>query len=294
MTRPRGFIDDWRPRQKSLVLLAQIEAIIAVYDMALTIRQIFYRLVARYFYEKTEPAYKNLAELLNKARRARRIPMEAIRDDGSVNYYPRFYRDADDFLKSLRDDIAGFRLDRQKGQRCRLVVMCEAVGMAPQLYEITERYGIPVLSSGGFDSTTDKHRLGEEWACADPPVCVLRIGDYDASGASMHMALMEDVIAFAQAYGGNVEFVQVAITPEQARSRNLPSAPPKETDKRVIHFTDTETWQAEALDPADLARILEDAILERLDYDVYLAVLAEEEKIRHVLASRLGLDGPPR
>jgi hypothetical protein len=40
----------------------------------------FYRLVARCLYEKTERAYKNLAELSNKARRARRIPMSAIRD----------------------------------------------------------------------------------------------------------------------------------------------------------------------------------------------------------------------
>jgi hypothetical protein len=39
--RPRGFIDDWRPYQKSLDLLVQVEAIIAQYQMALTIRQIF-------------------------------------------------------------------------------------------------------------------------------------------------------------------------------------------------------------------------------------------------------------
>jgi hypothetical protein len=289
MTRPRGFIDDWRPHKKSLALLDQIDSIIAVYQMALTIRQIFYRLVARYFYEKTEHAYKNLAELLNRARRARRIPMDAIRDDSSVSYYPVYYRDAEDFLASVRDDLSRFRLDRQKGQRRRLVVMCEAAGMAPQLFQLTEPYGIPVLSGGGFDSTSDKHRLGENWAYEKPPVTVLRIGDYDASGQSMHMSLMEDVIAFAEYFGGEVEFVQVAITPEQARERNLPSAPPKATDKRGVHFTDTETWQAEALDPNELAQILERAILDRLDYAAYEAVLAEEEETRRTLMMRLGL-----
>ena len=125
-------------------------------------------------------------------------------------------------------------IGRRRNRRRRLAVMCEAAGMAPQLYRITEPYGIAVLSGGGFDSIPDKHRLGEEWAAVGQPVTVLRIGDYDASGASMHIALMEDVIAFAQEYGGDVEFVQVAITPEQARSRNLPSSPPKPTPRRTF------------------------------------------------------------
>src|SRR5262249_43975470 len=95
--------------------------------------------------------------------------------------------------------------------------------------------------------------------------------------------------AFAVHYKGDVEFVPVAITPEQARTRNLPSAPPKPTDRRGSHFTDTETWQAEALDPNDLARILEDAIEAQLDRDVYDAVLDEEKEARQAVISRLGL-----
>jgi hypothetical protein len=58
--RPRGFIERWNPRQKSLDLLKHVEAIIADYKMALTIRQIFYRLIARYNYPKIQLAYDNL------------------------------------------------------------------------------------------------------------------------------------------------------------------------------------------------------------------------------------------
>lgn len=286
--RPRGFMADWQPRRKSRELLEQIDAILATYEMALTIRQIFYRLVARYSYEKTERAYKNLAELLNKARRARRIPMEAIRDDGFVSHEPFFYRGIDHFLASLRRDVETLRLDRQQGQRRRLVVMCEAGGMAGQLYDVTEPFGIPVLSAGGFDSTTDKHRLGEIWGEAAQQTTVLRIGDYDPSGETMSAVLLEDVGAFVEHYGGDLELVQVAITPEQARSRNLPSAPPKETDNRGRYFTDTETWQAEALDPRELAGVLGQAIEERFDRDAYATVLREEDEIRGSLMSRFG------
>jgi hypothetical protein len=288
MTRPRGFVEEWRPYRKSRELLGQIEAIIAEYTTALTVRQIFYRLVARHGYDKTERAYNNLAELLTRARRARRIPMDAIRDDGFTSHYPLCWRGVDDFLDYLRRRAASFRLDRQQGQARRLVVMCEAAGMAPQLYRVTEPYGITVLSAGGFDSLTDKHRLAEEWSRLRQPTTVLRIGDYDPSGASMGIAFAEDIGDFAVDYGGDVDFVVVAITPEQARDRNLPSAYPKTTDRRAVHFTDSETWQAEALDPNELAQILEDAILTRLDRAVYEIVLAEEEEHRQAVISRLG------
>src|SRR5215469_16745508 len=41
--------------------------------------------------------------------------------------------------------------------------------------------------------------------------------------------------------------------------RGLPSAPPKATDKRSA-FEDDETWRFEALDPADLARVVAEAV----------------------------------
>ncbi|MGX1266877.1 hypothetical protein [Streptomyces phaeoluteigriseus] len=41
------------------------------------------------------------------------------------------------------------------------------------------------------------------------------VGDYDQSGEHMFSSLAEDVIAFAEASGGEVAFARVAVTPEQ-------------------------------------------------------------------------------
>jgi hypothetical protein len=84
MTRPRGFMAGWEPRASSLALIEHVNAVLDDYaaQVPLTVRQIFYRLVGAYGYEKTEQAYKRLGELLNKARRARLIDMDVIRDDG--------------------------------------------------------------------------------------------------------------------------------------------------------------------------------------------------------------------
>jgi hypothetical protein len=58
-TKPRGFIEAWRPQPKTEALLGQVKAILEEYrdHLPLTIRQIFYRLVGAHSYEKTDLAY---------------------------------------------------------------------------------------------------------------------------------------------------------------------------------------------------------------------------------------------
>ncbi|HEX9535843.1 MAG TPA: hypothetical protein VF924_10240 [Stellaceae bacterium] len=269
--RPRGFIKDWRPRSEALALLNQAKAVLVEYaeQLPLTLRQIFYRLVGVYAYEKSEQAYKRLTELLNKARRAGLVDMSAIRDDGFTSDQPYFFESVDDFLDAVGSWAGRLWFDRQRGQERRLVVWCEAAGMVPQLARIARPFGIEVCSSGGFDSLTDKHRIGQLWA--DSAVTVLHIGDHDPSSVHVFSSLAEDIEEFAAAYGGDVEFVRVAVTPEQAALYNLPSAPPKPTDNR--RFEGNETWQAEALDPRTLAEILTAAIEKRFDRALYEAVL---------------------
>jgi hypothetical protein len=74
--RPRGIIA-WNPHPKTHLLLDQVIAILDEYAdyLPLTLRQIFYRLVGVYKYDKDEKAYERLGETLNKARRARIISM---------------------------------------------------------------------------------------------------------------------------------------------------------------------------------------------------------------------------
>jgi hypothetical protein len=107
---------------------------------------------------------------------------------------------------------------------------------------------------------------------------VLHLGDHDPSGVHVFSSLAEDIEEFAADYGGDVEFVRVAVTPEQTRQYNLPSAPPEATDRRS--FEGNETRQCEALDPRILAAILQAAIDERFDRDLYGQVLEEEVETR--------------
>src|SRR2546425_13317287 len=82
-TRVRGYAP-WTPDPRSYELIERVQTIRAEYETALTIRQVFYRLVGKYGYEKTEQAYERLIDKMNRARRCGMLAWEDFRDDGDI------------------------------------------------------------------------------------------------------------------------------------------------------------------------------------------------------------------
>ena len=291
-TRARGFAP-WCPRPASLELVRAVQEVLAEYrdHLPLTIRQTFYRLVATRGFDKTENAYTRLCETVNRARRAGLIRFAAIRDDGPARYEPANYADSASFLAEMRADAQRCRLDRQDGQPVRLWVLCEAGGMAPMLARVANPYGVPVLTSGGFDSLTAKHGLAHELAGAmdmGAPAEALHMGDLDPSGEHLFTSLAEDVGAMCEALcGARPRFTRLAVTRQQADRLGLPTSPPKPTDRR--RFTG-DTVQCEAIAPDMLEGILRDAIEARRNAATARAVLEREAEMRADLLAMLGGD----
>jgi hypothetical protein len=184
--RPRGFVEKWNPRAHTRVLLDQVNDVLADYadQLPLTIRQVFYRLVGVYQYEKSERAYNRLSEMLATARRARVISMDDIRDDGFVSKRGLFYDDLPDFLETMMHLAKNLRLDRMVGQSRRIVVWCEATGMVPLLERIAEPYGIEVCSSGGFDPSLINTGSGKNGKTTRSPSYTLAITTVPESGST--------------------------------------------------------------------------------------------------------------
>jgi hypothetical protein len=284
--RVRGFAP-WRPQAKTRVLLDQVLQVLATYSnlLPLTGRQIFYRLVATTGYDKTEPAYKRLLELLNRARRARIIEMAAIRDDGAISAGDDRFSSGQDFLKSCQHWAASFQLDFMQYQPHHVEVLCEAGGMVPQLERVAEPYGVAVRSSGGFDSTTVKHQLGRLYGTQSKPVVVLHVGDLDPSGEHICSNLAEDVGAFTSHYGGELSVLRIAVTEDQQAAFDLPTAPTKPTDRRS--FSAAFTVQAEALPPDALASIVRNAIEQQLDMAALAQAIDHQQVLRADLQRRV-------
>ena len=303
-TRPRGFAP-WSPEPQNIAILEMIQAVLDEYadHLPLTMRQVWYRLVGTRGFAKTEKAYKQLLEIGNRARRAGMLRFDDIRDDGVQIKRPYMLDDMKDGVRNIVATAECYRLDRQKGQWRRLLVMCEAGGMIPQLERVCDPYSIPVQSSGGFDSTTAKHALARQVVDDGAGgTLVLHIGDHDPSGVHVFSSLAEDIGAFVRAMGGSVDFGRLAVTPAQIIELNLPTAPAKETDRRSFAGVGDDpnaTVQAEAIPPDVLARIVEERIQRHMDLDLYHEVLAQEDRERQRLVSaasklRAGMPGRPK
>jgi hypothetical protein len=285
-TRVRGFAP-WRPIARTQALLETVEAIQAEYPayLPLTIRQIFYRLVGVHDYPKTERSYKNLCEILNRARRSMLIEFAAIRDDGITKRVPHYWKDAAQLIETFVSAAESFTLHRQHCQPRHLVFAVEAAGMVPLVEQIAKPYGITVISSGGFDSTTAKYAMAQTLSEFPEPE-VLHIGDHDPSGVHVFFSMAEDVQAFVASLSAvsAPRFTRLAVTPEQITELALPTAPPKETDRRSF---EGETTQVEAIPPDVLAGIVLGAITTRLDQAAYNTVLNHEERTKAQLRRTL-------
>jgi hypothetical protein len=290
VSRPRGYIAHYRPRPSTRALLDNVQAVLAEYRDALplTCRQVFYRLVGKYDYDKTEDAYARLCEHMSNARRARLIPFDSIRDDGVLGGPPAaHYADASEFWSVVQAEARRATLDVLITQRIYVELLCEAGGMVPQLRRVADRFSVPVYSSGGFDSLTAKRSIVERIVQSGRPAIVLHLGDFDPSGVSIFDVLTEDVTAFLSEDepGLSVEFVRLALTAEQIREYELPTAPPKRSDSRSAGWT--ETCQLEALPPDELAAITRTALERHLDMNRVRDRWAESEQFRNTLTDRI-------
>jgi hypothetical protein len=278
--RPKGYAS-WRPQAKSQVLLEQVHAVLGEYSeqLPLTVRQVFYRLVGAHGFDKTEAAYERLGNLLVRARRARVIDFDDIRDDGVVSYSSRWHASVEDFWDDAVARARDYRRDRQDGQRYRIEVWAEAASMAPQLARVADRFSVPVFSSGGFSSLSAVRLIASRALNRSVPTVILHLGDWDPSGESIFEAAT-DAAAFVEAdrviQPQRIIAQRVALTAEQVAAYGLPTAPPKRSDSRSAKWSG-ETCQLEALAPDDLARIVERSIRRLVDQDVLRAEITLED-----------------
>jgi hypothetical protein len=125
LTRARGYIEAYRPQRATVELIAMAQEVLEAYRQywPLTARQVFYRLVGAYGYDKTEAAYGRLCHHLANARRGKRVPFSAIRDDGVTTFNLDHYDGPDAFrarVKRVDQDATGATIKMSARRRCRI------------------------------------------------------------------------------------------------------------------------------------------------------------------------------
>jgi hypothetical protein len=267
--------------------------------LPLTVRQIFYRLVGAFGYPKTERAYERLGNYLVRARRAGKVPFEAIRDDSASVMDHLHFDGEDEFYAHVHRLGRNYTQDKLAGQGHKIRLHCEAEGMMPQMHAALEDFSVPVYSCSGFDSLTARRDLArwfhDSYVYEGKTPVMLHLGDYDPDGESIFESLAEDVWAFLSkdapglvARHDRAELlVRVALTEEHVSAFGLPTAPPKKTSSRTKRWPGSATCQLEALKPDDLSRVVVRKVLDYIDSEVLDADRAAEVTARRNIAGAL-------
>ena len=261
---------DW-PR-----LLTRAAAIVESYDTLVTLRQLFYRLVAAELLPNTTNADKSLSRYTAEARRDGTFP--ALMDRGrTIHRYRTFTSPtaARRWLSSI------YRRDRTDGQSVSLYLGVEKAGIVAQLQAWFGDLGVPVLALGGYGSQTYVDDVIADVRDSDRPAVLLYAGDHDPSGEDID----RDFIARTDCWD---EVRRVALTAAQVTEYDLPPQPGKETDSRAHAFIQRHgrlvQVELDALPPEILQSLYTDAIALFWDDDAYRAALEQEA------ADRQGLD----
>ena len=249
-------------------ILEGAEEIVYGYSTGVTLRQLFYRLVAAQLLPNTSSAYKGLSSKTAAARREGDFP--DLIDRGREIHRASSWRSPAHAVESLARQ---YRLDRTAGQDVSVYVGVEKAGLVMQLESWFGELGIPIIALGGYSSQTFVDDVVADVEDQDREAVLLYGGDFDPSG--------EDIDRDFEARTGCFDkVVRVALTADQVAAYNLPPAMGKSTDSRAGAFVARHgalvQVELDALPPDVLEELYRDAIAEFWDTSAYEAVRHQE------------------
>jgi len=276
-------VRDWN------LILVHAAAIVRSYNTRVTLRQLFYRLVADQTLRNTRSEYGQLSAKTAQARRDGWFPQLMDRTRRIERWYPMF-GSTDEGLRWLKDR---YRRDRTEGQEYSIYLAVEKAGIVNQLDEwFGDEYGIPILPLQGYSSQSFVDEVRSDvfkyrWNVPSGehearPSVLIYAGDFDPSGEDIDRDFDERTQCWDYVH-------RVALLPEQIEEYNLPPAMGKASDSRAGAFIAKhgELIQVEldAIPPDTLRELYEEKIVEYWDMDTWQDVMDREAEERESLAS---------
>lgn len=264
-------------RVKWSYVLKIAREIVEQYDTGVTLRQLFYRLVAAEVIPNTRNYYQTLSSYTAEARRQGTFP--DLIDRTRLIHRPQTFTtpaEAREWLANI------YRRDRTEGQSERVYIGVEKNGMLELLRAWFWDYGMPIIALGGYSSQSFVDAIAEDIINDGRPSVFIYAGDFDPSG--------EDIQRDFVRRTGVFDHVQrIALTLDQVQEYDLPPALGKDTDTRAQRFVSKygQLMQVEldALEPTTLRRLYMEAIAEHFDVSEWENSVERERADREALVS---------
>ncbi len=268
-------------RSSSLDLINKINKVIEDYGQQgyfLTLRQVYYQMVARDIIPNNERSYKNLGALINDARLAGLIDWCAI-EDRTRNLQSRsHWTDPGHIIASA---AYSYHLDYWKNQENYVEVWIEKDALVGVIGKICDELDVNYFSCRGYVSQS------EMWSAAQrlshmkdqgKNIILLHLGDHDPSGIDMSRDIKDRQILFENF---DFDFKRLALNMEQIEEFSPPPNPTKLSDSRATGYIEKygyECWELDALEPKVINRLIEKNVLKYRDERLFKEVKQREDE----------------
>lgn len=270
---------DIRFQAKSLDTIDKVNSIVAEYEdqgYELTLRQVYYQLVARGFIPNNERSYKNLGNLINDGRLAGLIDWYAIVDRTRNLRGNSHWDRPEDVIDSAR---YSYMLDRWENQPNYVEVWVEKDALIGIVSQICRELDVPHFSCRGYTSQSEMWSAAQRFIRQDyrESRTIIHLGDHDPSGIDMTRDIQERMDMF----GADVFVKRVALTMEQIETFCPPPNPTKLSDARASSYIREyghECWELDALEPKVITSLIRNEVTALLDTDL-LSEIERREKM---------------
>jgi len=276
------------PENKALI--ADINVTIDTYvrqGFMLSVRQLYYQLVAADKIPNTEQSYKRIAGLINDGRLAGLIDWDAIEDRNRDIVTRSRWESASSLINACASQ---FHMDMWDNQDRRVFIIVEKAALAGVLQRVSRDFDVPLLAARGYPSVSIVREMALEHVGkaihVGQSVLLLHLGDHDPSGIDMTRDLEDRFNLFLGHMAGGLEIKRIALNMHQIEEYDPPPNPAKVTDSRFEAYAERfgdESWELDALKPQQLVDLVQGEVEDVLDQDAWEDKQAEIERRREAL-----------
>jgi hypothetical protein len=221
-------------RTKTLKIIGLVQSLIIKHKgRKLTLRQIFYQLVAKKIIPNTVRAYKNLSYLIAKARKNGDLPFDVITNHTRFMIKENSWPDYKDFTKKIEKIYHKSKLAKQKNH---IEVWIEKDSLREWFEPITKEFDIPLIICRGYPSVTTLYEASKRFKEIQKPIHILYFGDFDPSGEDIFRTIKERLVKDFKINPKKLHIKKIALTLKDVKQYKLPPSPTKATDSRSGKF----------------------------------------------------------
>lgn len=273
-------------RAATFQLIEMCDSILMSYaeqGFTMTLRQLYYQLVARDLIPNNQKEYDRLGRIVSDARRAGLLDWDSIVDRTRNLKSLSHWSNPGEIVDAVAEQ---YLTDKWASQSFRPEVWIEKDALVGVFEQVCQSFDVPFFSCRGYSSDSEMWSAAQRliaWKGKGQTPVILHFGDHDPSGIDMSRDISDRLALFS---GFRIEVKRLALNMPQIEKHKPPPNPAKLTDSRANEYIKKfggNSWELDALNPEILSNLIATNIKSLIDRNAWREAEEIERMQRSVL-----------